>query len=232
MADNHTIYKNGAKEIAALAGRALTFMAKYDIDEVGSSCHVHSSLWDAAAGPFADAPTTTVTTCRDTFRWYLGGLLATAAEFALAGRRSSTRYKRYQPGSWAPTAIGWGIDNRTLGLRVVGHGQGMRVESRIPGADCNPYLALAATIAGGLYGIEHRIDPGDAFVGQRLRPPTCPASPTRSSTPSARSRTPRSPRTAFGDDVHFHLLHMARQEWDEFNRHVTDWELRRNFERL
>ena len=231
MADNHSIYKNGAKEIAALAGKALTFMAKYDFAEVGSSCHIHSSVWDATTDRSLMASADDPHALSDTFRWWIGGLLATAGDFALCWAPFINSYKRYQPGSWAPTAIGWGVDNRTLGFRVVGHGQGMRVESRIPGADANPYIALAATIAGGLYGIANKIEPGDAFVGNGYE-----------------SDLPRVPHTfvdameqfensaialeTFGEDVHFHLLHMARQEWDAFNRHVTDWELRRNFERL
>lgn len=234
MADNHTIYKNGTKEIAALADRALTFMAKYDFDEVGSSCHIHSSLWSRsddtsamAAGPDGDA----AHEMSDVFRWYLGGLLETAADFALCWAPFVNSYKRYQPDSWAPTAIGWDTDNRTLGFRVVGHGAGMRVESRVPGADCNPYIALAATAAGGLHGIENRIEPPPPTTGNGYSAdlPRIPSTLTEAIDRFERSEVARN---AFGDDVHFHLLHMARQEWHEFNRHVTDWELRRNFERL
>ena len=230
MADAHSIYKNGAKEIAALAGRALTFMAKYKIDEVGSSCHIHSSVWDTTSDRslMADESGHDLS---DTFRWWLGGLLATAADFAICWAPTINSYKRYQPGSWAPTAIGWGMDNRTLGFRVVGHGQGMRVESRVPGADCNPYLALAATVAGGLYGIQHRIEPVDAFVGNGYES-DLPRIPHTLVDAIAAFEHSDVAREAFGDDTHFHLLHMAKQEWAEFNRSVTDWELRRNFERL
>lgn len=230
MADNHTIYKNGAKEIAALAGKAITFMAKHHIDEVGSSCHIHSSLWDTASDRSL-MPDESGHGLSDTFRWYLGGLLATAAEFALCWAPFINSYKRYQPGSWAPTAIGWGTDNRTLGFRVVGHGQGMRVESRVPGADCNPYIALAATVAGGLYGIENKIEPGDVFAGNGYES-DLPRIPHTLVDAIAAWENSEIAKAAFGDDVHFHLLHMARQEWLEFNNHVTDWELRRNFERL
>ncbi len=230
MADNHTFYKNGAKEIAALAGKAITFMAKHHIDEVGSSCHIHSSLWDTASDRSL-MPDESGHGLSDTFRWYLGGLLATAAEFALCWAPFINSYKRYQPGSWAPTAIGWGTDNRTLGFRVVGHGQGMRVESRVPGADCNPYIALAATVAGGLYGIENKIEPGDVFAGNGYES-DLPRIPHTLVDAIAAWENSEIAKAAFGDDVHFHLLHMARQEWLEFNNHVTDWELRRNFERL
>jgi len=220
MADNHTVYKNGAKEIAALAGRALTFMAKHHIDEVGSSCHIHSSLWDASTdrSVMADESGRGLS---DTFRWYLGGLLATAGDFAICWAPFINSYKRYQPGSWAPTAIGWGTDNRTLGFRVVGHGQGMRVESRIPGADCNPYIALAATVAGGIHGIENRIEPPEAFLGNGYEA-DLPRIPSTLVEAIDRFEASEIARAAFGDDVHFHLLHMAKQEWAEFNRVVTD----------
>ncbi len=229
MADNHTIYKNGAKEIAALAQRAITFMAKYSFDDAGSSCHIHSSLWDSdtdrsvMAGPDGQMS--------DLFRWYLGGLLDTAADFALCWAPYVNSYKRYQPGSWAPTAIGWDTDNRTLGFRVVGHGQGLRVESRLPGADCNPYLALAATVAGGLHGIENRIEPPAPTDGNGYTA-DLPRIPNTLVEAMDRFEHSEAARAAFGDDVHYHLLHMARQEWHAFNRTVTDWELRRNFERL
>lgn len=230
MADNHSIYKNGTKEIAALAGRALTFMAKYSFDDAGSSCHIHSSLWDAATDRslMADDSGSAMS---NTFRWWMGGLLATAADFAICWAPYVNSYKRFQPGSWAPTAIAWGDDNRTLGFRVVGHGQAMRVESRVPGADANPYLALAATVAGGLYGIEHRIEPGDPYVGNGYESDLARIPHTLVDAITAFEHSEIA-REAFGEEVHFHLLHLARQEWSEFNRTVTDWELRRNFERL
>ncbi|MEZ5322605.1 MAG: glutamine synthetase family protein [Microthrixaceae bacterium] len=234
MADNHTIYRNGAKEIAAAAGRALTFMAKYDMDEVGSSCHIHSSLWTGTPGESGDERSAMPAedgSMSDTFRWWLGGLLDTAADFALCWAPFVNSYKRYQPGSWAPTAIGWGTDNRTLGFRVVGSGQGLRVESRIPGSDCNPYLAIAATIAGGLHGIANRIEPPDPFDGNGYTA-DLPRIPHTLIDAIGRFERSEVALAAFGEDVHFHLLHLARQEWDSFNRHVTDWELRRNFEQL
>ena len=229
-ADHHTIYKNGIKEMAALRDVSVTFMAKPSIDDVGSSCHIHSSVWSAEddRSLMADESGHGLS---PVFEGWLGGLQATAAEFAWLWAPYVNSYKRYQPGSWAPTAIGWGFDNRTLGLRVVGHGQGMRVESRIPGADTNPYLALAATIAGGLHGIEHGLDAGEPFRGNGYE-----------------SALPRIPHTlvdaidlfrnsevaveAFGEEVHWHLTHMAEAEWSAFNNTVTDWELRRGFERL
>ncbi len=241
MADNHTIYKNGAKEIAALQGQALTFMAKYAFDDAGSSCHIHSSLWDARSGRSAMAresgsdgqqsPASVQGEMSDIFRWYLGGLLDTAAELSLCWAPFVNSYKRYQPDSWAPTAIGWGTDNRTLGFRVVGRGQAMRVESRIPGADCNPYIAISAMVAGGLHGIRNRIEPPPATSGNGYTAdiPRIPSTLVEAIELFENSEVAR---VAFGEDVHFHLGHMARQEWRAFNSAVTDWELRRNFERL
>ena len=230
MADNHTVYKNGAKEIAQLAGRAITFMAKFRMDESGSSCHIHSSLWDRETdrSVMADESGAGLS---DTFRWYLGGLLSTAADFAICWAPYINSYKRFQPGSWAPTAVGWGTDNRTLGFRVVGHGQGMRVESRIPGADCNPYIALAATIAGGLHGVENRIEPPDAYLGNGYDA-DLERIPHTLVDAIDRFEASEVARDAFGEETHFHLLHLAKEEWSAFNNHVTDWELRRNFERL
>jgi len=229
-ADHHTIYKNGAKEMAALRGCSITFMAKPSIDDVGSSCHIHSSLWSADGetslmagdGPHHLSPT---------FDGWMGGLQATAAEFAYLWAPYINSYKRYQPGSWAPTAIGWGLDNRTLGLRVVGHGQGMRVESRIPGADCNPYLALAGTIAGGLHGIEHGLSAGEPYSGNGYES-DLPRIPHTLVDSIDAFRNSTIAKEAFGEDVHWHLTHMGEAEWAAYNATVTDWELRRGFERL
>ena len=230
MADNHTIYKQGSKEIAALNSMSLTYMAKYTFDDAGSSCHIHSSLWDVASGRSvmaAEDPTE----MSDLFRWYLGGLMATAAELSVCWAPFVNSYKRYQPGSWAPTAIGWDTDNRTLGFRVVGKGQAMRVESRIPGADCNPYIAVAATIAGGLHGIRNQIEPPEPTSGNGYTA-EIPRIPSTLVEAIDLFETSTVAKEAFGTEVHYHLLHHARQEWLAFNSTVTDWELRRNFERL
>jgi glutamine synthetase len=232
MADRHTVYKNGAKEIAALNGRSLTFMAKWDMAECGSSCHVHSSLWSVDGDEPLDHDGDAPHHLSQPFRHYLGGLLATARELALCFAPYVNSYKRYQPGSWAPTAVVWAPDNRTCGLRVVGHGPGLRVESRIPGADCNPYLAFAATIAGGLHGIEHGIEPPPAFEGNAYEADDVPRVPWTLVDAIDRFERSEVAVKAFGEDVHFHLLNTARQEWVTFNGVVTDWELRRSFERL
>ena len=229
MADRHIIYKNGAKEIANAHGRSLTFMAKYSDDESGSSCHIHSSLWDDAGGPLMwadDAPDH----LSPVFRGWLGGQLACAHEFAWMHAPTVNSYKRYQPESWAPTAIAWSLDNRTCGYRIVGHGPSFRLESRIPGADANPYLAFAATIAAGLHGIAAGIDPGPRFDGNGYAAPELPRVPTHLGEAVAALEGSAVAVEAFGADVHAHLCNTARQELAAFQRVVTDWERRRNFD--
>ena len=232
MADRHVIYKNAAKEIAALNGRSLTFMAKYSMEEVGSSCHIHSSVWNTQNSYSLmwneDAPDH----LSDVFRGWLGGLVATGRELAWMYAPYVNSYKRYQPESWAPTALAWGHDNRTCGYRLVGHGQGFRVESRIPGADANPYLAFAATIAAGLHGIEHGITPPPAFSGNAYDAPDLPHVPSTLVEAIDAFEHSEVALAAFGPAVHHHLLNTAKQEWNTFNRVVTDWERRRNFEQI
>jgi glutamine synthetase len=216
MADRHAIYKNGAKEIAALNGRSITFMAKWSMAEVGSSCHLHSSIDGGDA----------------THHW-LGGLLAASRELSLCFAPHVNSYKRFQPGSWAPTTLVWGEDNRTCAFRVVGKGSGRRVECRIPGADCNPYLAYAATIAAGLHGIESQLEPGAPYHGNAYEAPDdAPRMPASLVDAIAAFDASDVAAKAFGSDVHAHLLNTARQEWATSNRVVTDWELERGFERL
>ena len=233
MADRHAIYKNGAKEIASLNGRSITFMAKYSMDEVGSSCHLHSSVWDAASGENVmwsdDAPHH----LSDVFRGWLGGIVATGRELAWMFAPYVNSYKRYQPESWAPTALAWGHDNRTCGYRLVGHGPAYRVESRIPGADVNPYLAYAAIIAGRAArrrptASSHR---SRSWATPTTRP-TCPTCLRPWWRPSTLFRSSTVAQDAFGPAVHHHLVNTAEQEWHTFNRAVTDWERRRNFEQI
>ena len=232
MADRHAIYKNGAKEIASLNGRSITFMAKYSMDEVGSSCHLHSSVWDATSGENVmwsdDAPHH----LSDVFRGWLGGIVATGRELAWMFAPYVNSYKRYQPESWAPTALAWGHDNRTCGYRLVGHGPAYRVESRIPGADVNPYLAYAAIIAGGLHGVANHVEPPEPFVGNAYDAPDLPHVPSTLVEAIELFRSSTVAQDAFGAAVHHHLVNTAEQEWHTFNRAVTDWERRRNFEQI
>ncbi len=230
MADRHVIYKNAAKEIAGQFGRAITFMAKYSEDEVGSSCHVHSSVWngDASESLMWDAEAPDHLT--PLFRGWLGGQIACGRELSWMYAPTVNSYKRYQPESWAPTALAWGVDNRTCGFRLVGNGPAFRLESRIPGADVNPYLAYAATIAAGLHGIENELEPPPRFRGNAYAAPDLPRVPASIVEAIDAFAQSKIAIDAFGAEVHDHLLNTARQEWLAFNRTVTDWERRRNFD--
>ncbi len=224
MADRNTVYKTAAKEIAARHGRSVTFMAKYAFDDTGSSCHVHSSLWSAEGVALFDGMT-------PLFHQYLAGLIHTAREFTLLWAPTVNSYKRFQPGSWAPTGVGWGIDNRTLGFRVVGHGASTRVESRIPGADANSYLAFAGTIAGGLYGIRNQLEPPPPYAGNGYDALHLDRVPSTLVEAIELWEASTIARECFGDAVHHHVLTTAKAEWQAFHQSVTDWELRRYFER-
>ena len=227
--DNHTIYKNGAKEIADKHGKSLTFMAKFDERE-GNSCHIHISLRGAdGSAVFADQGAEHGMS--ELFRTFIAGQLATLRELTMFYGPNINSYKRFVDGSFAPTAVAWGLDNRTCALRVVGHGSGMRMECRAPGGDVNQYLAVAALIAGGLHGIEQKLElpeplSGNAYDsgGERLPTTLAEAADLFSSS--------RVAREAFGDDVVEHYLNNARVELVAFNSAVTDWERVRGFERL
>lgn len=234
MADINAVFKTAVKEIAHQHGRSATFMAKPSFDDAGSSCHIHSSLWSEDGRSLMPAPADAHDPhhMSDTFRWYLGGLLRTAREFSLLFAPTVNSYKRFQPGSWAPTGLGWDVDNRTLGFRVVGHGQGLRVESRIPGADANTYLAFAATIAGGLYGIANRIEPGEPYRSDGYSATDIDRIPTTLAQAIELWRASEIARECFGADVHRHVLVHAEYEWQAFNNSVTDWERARYFERI
>jgi glutamine synthetase len=230
MADRHVIYKNGVKEIAARHNRAVTFMAKFSSDEVGSSCHVHSSLWSPDGADALMWDERAPDHLSPAMRGWLGGQIACGRELAWMYAPTVNSYKRYQPESWAPTALAWSVDNRTCGYRIVGHGSSFRLESRIPGADANPYLAFAATIAAGLHGIEHGIDPGPRFNGNAYAAPDLARVPSSLVEATEAFAGSKVAADAFGASVHDHLLNTARQEWAHFNRAVTDWERRRNFD--
>ncbi len=166
------------------------------------------------------------------FRHWLGGILAHSRELSLCFAPFVNSYKRYQPDSWAPTAVVWSPDNRTCGLRLVGQGPAMRVESRIPGADCNAYIAFAAIIAAGLDGIDRELDCGDPYMGNGYTATDVERIPWNIVEAIDLFDSSSFARDSLGEDVHFHLLHAAREEWKAFNNVVTEWELRRNFERI
>jgi glutamine synthetase len=232
MADRHVIYKNGVKEIAALNNRAVTFMAKHSMTEAGSSFHLHSSIWNEDGSESLMWEENEEHHMSETCRHYLGGLISTGRELAWMYAPYVNSYKRYQPESWAPTALAWAIDNRTCGYRVVGHGRSYRIESRIPGADGNPYLAFAATVAAGLHGIENRIEPPDMYIGNAYEAKDVERVPWNIVEAIGELELSEVAKKAFGDEVHFHLVNTARQEWARFNQVITDWELQRNFERI
>jgi len=231
-ADNHVLYKHGVKEICALNGVAATFMAKWTMAEAGSSCHLHSSLWgpDGKDSLMYDGSGTHHMS--ETYRHYLGGLMTTAREMAITYAPFVNSYKRYQLGSWAPTAIVWSRDSRTCGFRTVGEHKGSRVECRIPGGDANPYLAFASTIAGGLWGVANKVEPPEMYHGNAYEAKDVPRVPSSLHEAIDAFRESTVAREAFGDFVFEHLLNTAVQEQVIFdNNCVTDWELVRYFER-
>jgi glutamine synthetase len=234
MADRHVIYKLAAKEIADARDHCLTFMAKYDAALAGSSLHVHMSLWrdDVALFPGADALPGTRLRASKCFRHFLGGLLAHARELSFFFAPTVNSYKRYRPGTFAPTGVAWSVDNRTAGFRVVGSGPSLRVECRIPGADANPYLTYAALVAAGLDGIERGTEPGPAFAGDVYAAGGLPRVPASLAEATAELERSDFARAAFGPEVVEHLLHFARSEQGYFEGAVTDWERRRYFERI
>jgi glutamine synthetase len=226
-ADRHTIYKNGVKEIAFLSGISATFMAKPSEKDIGSSCHIHSSLLgEDGKSVFVDDHEET-----DTFRHYLGGQRRHIRELALFIAPAVNSYKRYAAESWAPTSVSWGRDNRTCGFRIVGHGQSRRVECRIPGADVNPYLGYAALLAAGLDGIENKTDPGPELVGNAYEAGEAEPFPSTLHEALELWEGSEFAKQAFGEAVHAHYLNYGRYEEKEFDQVVTDYERRRMFER-
>ncbi|MEV0531162.1 glutamine synthetase family protein [Kitasatospora sp. NPDC050463] len=235
--DQHSVYKTGAKEIAAQQGCALTFMAKYDERE-GNSCHIHLSLRDlrdlrdgrdpGGAPAFADRDGRMT----DTMRHFLAGQLAALREFSLLYAPNINSYKRYRPGSFAPTAVAWGRDNRTCAYRVVGHGPSLRMENRVPGGDVNPYLAVAGMIAAGLHGLQHKLELPAPCLGNAYAVDEYARVPGSLREAADRWAGSELARVAFGSDVVEHYLHMARVEQDAYDSAVTDWERYRSFERM
>ena len=221
-ADNHAVYKNGAKEIAHQHGCSITFMAKPDHRWIGNSCHVHSSLWRDGENAFAGES--------DVFRHYLAGQIACLRELAIFVAPTVNSYKRFAAGSWAPTTLAWGHDNRTCGFRIVGEGGSLRTETRIPGGDVNPYLGFAALLAAGLHGIEAELPlppalEGNAYESDAERFPSTLAEAIEALGQGTMARA------ALGDDVVDHYLNYARTEQRLFDEVVTDWERARMYER-
>jgi glutamine synthetase len=229
MADMHVVFKQGMKEIAAQHGKCVTFMPKPWAAEVGSSCHIHASLWRGRTNAFWDAKAGEGSKL---FRQFLGGLMKYSPELCYFFAPTINSYKRYQSASWAPTKMAWSHDNRTVGFRVVGHGSSFRVENRMPGADANPYLAFAATMAAGLAGIEEQLDCGKDYHGNAYIDPNLRSLPKSLREAAEMLHGSKLARRAFGDAVVEFYVHTARLEAQAFNDAVTDWERARYFERI
>ena len=236
MADRHVVLKQAVKEISEQLGCSATFMAKPDAAQAGSSSHLHVSLWTDTNGELKNAfpgeGNLAGIACSDEFRWFLGGWMRYAPELMVCYAPTVNSYKRFQAGSWAPTALAWSPDNRTAGFRVVGTGSSLRIECRIPGADANPYLAYSAVIASGLAGIEERIEPPPAYLGDVY------SAPNETMLPASLEEAVRSfegselARSAFGAEVVEHYSRFFSTEAEAYRRAVTDWERVRYFERI
>ncbi len=232
MADRHVLLKQCFKEVADGQGSSVTFMAKHDASQAGSSCHVHFSLWSEGSslmpGPHRFGPIES----SDLFRWFLGGWIAHAPEFMVFYAPTVNSYKRFQSGSWAPTRLAWSYDNRTASFRVVGHGSSLRIECRIPGADSNPYLVFAAALASGLDGIARQLEPPPIFEGDLYAAKALPAVPASLREATDLFAASAFVREALGTAVTEHYTHFFRMEQDAYDHAVTDWERKRYFEQI
>ena len=230
MADRHVVYKQCVKEVADSLGLSVTFMAKFASGHNGSSCHIHLSLRNEGKPSFVSD--TSNDGYSDLFRWFLGGWMAHTPDFMPFYAPNVNSYKRYESGSWAPTTLAWAFDNRTVGFRVVGSGDSLRIECRIPGADTNPYLAYTAALASGLDGIQNRIEPPPALDGDGYTSVRASTLPTTLRDANDAFKTSDFVRQSIGNDVTDHYAHFFDTEQQAFDRAVTDWERRRYFERI
>ena len=232
MADRHMVYKQCLKELADTMGISVTFMAKFHEDRAGSSCHIHISLWEGEENAFVGDQAFGPVQGSDIFKWFLGGWIKHVPDVMPFYAPTVNSYKRYVDGSWAPTRLAWSYDNRTAGFRVVGKGKSLRIECRIPGADCNPYLAFAASLACGLDGIKNQIEPPAIFEGDVYAAKTLPSVPRSLAEATERFSKSEFAKAAFGEAAIMHYTHHFTQELNAFNRAVTDWERKRYFERI
>ncbi|MAB00559.1 MAG: glutamine synthetase [Stappia sp.] len=232
MADRHVIFKQCMKELADQLGVSVTFMAKFHKDRAGSSCHIHISLWKQGKNIFVGDKDFGPVKGSDEFGWFLGGWMKYAADVMPFYAPTINSYKRFVDASWAPTRIAWSRDNRTAGFRVVGEGKSLRIECRIPGADCNPYLAFAAALACGLRGLKEKITPPDCFTGDVYAAKDLPMVPMTLKEATLRFKQSDFAKSAFGDKVHQHYTHFFEKEIEAFESSVTDWERKRYFEQI
>ncbi len=233
MADRHAIFKHGVKEVAALMGMSVTFMAKWNTNFAGSSCHLHSSLWDRKTDATLGWDPKGPAHMSARLQAWVAGQLALGRELSVFYAPYVNSYRRYQAGSFAPTRLVAGVDNRTCGMRILGHSaKAIRVENRCPGADANPYLAFAATIAAGLYGIEQGLKFDGLYTGNAYADPSVREVPKTLYEAIELLNTSKAARAAFGDVVVDHYVNTAWQEQRVYDRRVTDLDLKRNFERV
>ncbi|KAA3614703.1 MAG: glutamine synthetase [Calditrichaeota bacterium] len=232
MADRHSVYKQCLKEVADKLGISVTFMAKFSEDQAGSSCHLHLSLEKAGNNIFPGKLSAGPVKCSQEFLWFLGGWIKHVPDVMVFYAPTVNSYKRYQSGSWAPTRLGWSYDNRTAGFRVVGSGKSLRIECRIPGADCNPYLAFAAALACGLDGIENKIDPPPIFEGDIYNAAKIDHVPKTLAHAITLFEKSDFVKSNFGETVQKHYTHFFKSEQADFDNAVTDWERKRYFERI
>ena len=236
MADRHVVLKQAVKEISDQLGCCATFMAKPHVAQAGSSSHLHVSLWQENHGELNNAfpgeGNLAGIACSDEFRWFLGGWMKYAPDLMVCYAPTVNSYKRFQAGSWAPTALAWSPDNRTAGFRVVGSGPSLRIECRVPGADVNPYLAYSAVVASGLAGVEKRIEPPSAYLGDVYSAPNETMLPRSLEEAIVRFTGSELARSSLGNDVVEHYAHFFSIEAEAYRRAVTDWERVRYFERI
>ncbi len=232
MADRHIVFKQCLKELADKLNLSVTFMAKYDEHQAGSSCHLHLSLYRNGKNAFVGNQDYGKFQASDIFRWFLGGWIAKVSEIMPFYAPTINAYKRYIDGSWAPTRLAWSYDNRTAGFRVVGKGESLRIECRIPGADCNPYLAFAASLACGLYGIKHKIEPPEIFEGDVYAAKELTEVPKTLNDAITLFEQSDFVETVFGKAVKAHYLHHFKSEQAAYDKAVTDWERKRYFEQI
>ncbi len=232
MADRHVVFKQCLKEVADQQNLSVTFMAKYVEDQSGSSCHLHMSLFKDGQNTFAGDNDFAGIKCSDSFRWFLGGWMKHMPATMVFYAPTINSYKRYQACSWAPTRIVWSYDNRTAGFRIVGRGQSLRIECRIPGADCNPYLAFAAALASGLDGIKNKIEPPEKYDGDVYQADHLPKVPDTLEKAVLLFCNSEFVKSSFGSDVQEHYTHFFKKEIEIFNNAITDWEKKRYFEQI
>jgi glutamine synthetase len=232
MADRHVVFKQCLKEVAEQTGMSVTFMAKPDAGQAGSSCHIHFSLWRDGKNAFPGSQKMGRAEASDIFKYFLGGWIKRVPELMPFYAPTINSYKRYVDASWAPTRLAWSYDNRTAGFRVVGTGNGLRIECRLAGADANPYLALAASLASGLDGIANKIEPPECFVGDVYAARNLPRVPYTLAQAADAFEKSEFAKRAFGADVVEHYAHFFKSEVAIFDKAVTDWERKRYFERI